>query len=221
MGEGRGKVMAEQIIEFNIQQAAEEEAGSGCLRSVLASRADQVARIVDLPEGEAEEKLLEFVIRYIEDAPKMLNDLEDAAEEAGLADFVEPIVRIAREFFTMPPAELQDASGLTSLMYEAYLAHRMLEEVNETYINQMGQPLTPMDMTLSNVIIHTLIGEPFANDLDDITTATVSRLFGRDNPYGSADFKSFISKQSANNLVHIWRKWPSMSGEMGLLSNLL
>ena len=104
--------MAEQIIEFNIQQAAEEEAGSGCLRSVLASRADQVARIVDLPEGEAEEKLLEFVIRYIEDAPKMLNDLEDAAEEAGLADFVEPIVRIAREFFTMPPAELQGSRRL-------------------------------------------------------------------------------------------------------------
>ena len=213
--------MSEQEIEFNIHQAVAEEASTGHLRQALASRAGQVARIVDLPEEQADEKLLEFVIRYIQDAPRMLDDLESAASEAGLGDFVEPIVRVARQFFTMPPAELNGSAGLASLMYEAYLAHRLLEEVNESYINQVGQPLTPMDMTLSNGIIHTLIGEPFANDLDKLTQAAVSRLSGKTDPYGNADFKAFIDKKSADNLVHIWRRWPSMSGEMGLTSNLL
>jgi len=212
--------MSVSAIEFKICQAVAEEKKSGHLRHALASRADQVARIVALPEDQAEEKLLEFVTRYIKDAPQMLRDLEDAADEAGLGHFVEPVIRIAREFFTMPPQELAQSVGLATLMYQAYLAHRLLEEVNETYINQVGQPLTPMDMTLSNVIIHTLIGEPFANDLDTLTNTAVKRLFGMINPYSSAGFKAFMSKQEASNLVHIWRKWPSMSGEMGLTSNL-
>jgi len=78
-----------------------------------------------------------------------------------------------------------------------------------------------MDMTLSNVIIHTLIGEPFANDLDQLVDVAVKRLFGPQVAYQSPEFKAFMNRQEASNLVHIWRQWPSMSNEMGLTSTLL
>ncbi|MAY14035.1 MULTISPECIES: hypothetical protein [Oceanospirillaceae] len=213
--------MTMEVINQQIRNALSDEAITLQLQNALSSRADQVARIVDLPEGEAAEKLLEFVVRYIEDVPQMLLDLQAAALEAGLSHYVQPVIQMATEFFVTPPAALSHEAGLAALMDKAYLAHRLLEEVNETYIHRVGQPLIPMDMTLSNVIIHTLIGEPFANDLDQLVDIAVKRLFGPQMAYQSPEFKAFMNRQEASNLVHIWRQWPSMSNEMGLTSTLL
>ncbi len=213
--------MSTEVIRQQIHNAIAEEATSHHLQHALSQRASQVARIIDLPDGEPAEKLLQFVVRYIEDAPQMLHDLQDAALEAGLTQYVAPIVQVASEFFTLPPKGLNEGTALTCLMGKAYLAQRLLEEVNETYIAQVGQPMVPMDMTLSNVIVHTLIGEPFANDLDQLVNVAVERLFGPKKAYQNPDFKAFMSRLQATNLVRIGSRWSSMSGEMGLNSNLL
>lgn len=213
--------MSMEIIRQQIRHAIADESSSHLLQHALASRAGQVARIVDLPAEQPAEKLLEFVVRYIDDVPAMLQDLQNAALEAGLNHYVQPVIRIATGFFTLPPKEVGAESGLVHLMYKAYLAQRLIEEVNETYICRVGQPMVPMDMTLSNVIIHTLIGEPFANDLDKLVSLAVEPLFGEKTAYQNADFRTFMDRLQTSNLVHIGQRWRSMSGEMGLNSNLL
>ena len=213
--------MSMEVIQHQIRNAIADEHATHLLQQALCSRADQVARIVDLPSEEAGEKLLEFVVRYIQDVPQMLEDLESAAVEAGLIEYVQPVVTVAADFFTTPPEAITTEAGLAALMHKAYLANRLLEEVNETYISRVGQPMIPMDMTLSNVIVHTLIGEPFANDLDQLVDIGIQRVFGPTRAYRSEGFRAFMNRQETSNLVHIWRKWPSMSGEMGLISNLI
>lgn len=205
-----------EAIQNLIRNALVEETSSQHLHQALGCRLEQVSRVVQLPEEQALEKLYEFVVRYIEDVPQMLGDLQSAALEAGLTDYVQPVISIASEFFTTPPHAISKDAGLAALMGEAYLAMRLLEEVNETYLFKVGQPLIPMDMTMSNVIIHTLIGEPFANDLDELVEVAVKRVFTP--AYQSDDFKAFMSRKEADNLVHIWRQWPCMSSEMGLAS---
>ena len=213
--------MSMEVISQQISNAIADESATHLLRQALEARAGQVARLVELPAAEAADKLLDFIVRYIEDAPQMLDDLQSAALEAGLTEYVQPVVKMASEFFTLPPQAVTGDAGLCSLMYKAYLAHRLLEEVNETYIHRVGQPMIPMDMTLSNVIVHTLIGEPFANDLDELVEVAVERLFGPAKAYQNPQFRAFMDRRETDNLVHIWRRWPSMSGEMGLVSNLI
>lgn len=212
--------MSMEVIRQQINDAIADECATHLLQHALTVKADQVSRIVDLPQEEAGERLLDFVQRYIEDVPQMLNDLQSAALEAGLIQYVQPVVRLASEFFLTPPQAVKGDAGLASQMYKAYLAHRLLEEVNETYIHRVGQPMVPLDMTLSNVILHTLIGEPFANDLDQLVDVAIKRLFGPATAYQNPEFRAFMDRRETSNLVHIWRRWPSMSGEMGLTSAL-
>ncbi|MBQ0726120.1 MAG: hypothetical protein VB954_12645 [Thalassolituus sp.] len=213
--------MTMERIEVLIHNAIAEEKTSHHLQQVLGQRLDQVARVVQLPENDAAQRLCEFVVRYISNVPAMLTDLRDAAQLTGLSHAVEPVIRIAAEFFTTPPQAINSEVGLAALMDEAYLAHRLLEEVNEACIHRIGQPLIPLDMALSNVIIHTLIGEPFANDLDELVEAAVERLLEQPQAYENPTFDSFMKRLGSSNLFQIGQRWSCLSSQMGFASPLL
>lgn len=206
-----------QKIRALIEQARQEELQNSYLHRILATRTSQVARIVDLPKDNAVEKLYEFVVRYIEDVPKMLGELRSVALEEGLIRYVQPVVNVACEFFLSPPGALLNKAGLAAVMAEAYLAHRLLEEVNAAYVFRVGQPLVPVEMTLANVIVHTLIGEPFANDLDALVEETAAHLFAPARVQSeNTSETTFMSRRDINNLVFIGQHWSCMSAEMGL-----
>ncbi len=71
--------------------------------------------------------------------------------------------------------------GLESLLDEAYLAHRLVEEVNDLYIKHFGQPLIPSNTTVASVIAHQLIGEQFANQLDEAVHHAVDELLDEES----------------------------------------
>lgn len=207
-------------IRNQIDAAVQAEQQDHLLRNALQARHAQAARLVELPEQDAGARLLEFVTHYIRSLPGLLNDLETAAADAGLSDQVEPLIAVAREFFALPAQAIGSRSGLTALMVKAYLGHRLLEEVNEACLFHTGEPMIPMDMTMANIIVHTLIGEPFANDMDSLVHSAVERLF---HPVASQDdgFREFMNRLEQSNLVHICRRIPSLSGQAGLQNQLL
>ena len=214
-------MMNTEMLQKLIQKSVAQEQETGQLHQVLQQRMDTVESIVQLPELEALERLYEFVIRYIEQVPQMLEDLHHGAVEAGLLNYVSPILEVVEGFFMAPPEELNKESGLAALMDEAFLAHRLFEEVNDTYIMRVGQPMIPFDMTMSNVIIHTLIGEPFANDLEQVVLIAAKGIFGEEKAYeGNEKFLAFMNKKDNDNLIQIAQRWPCMSTQMGLDSHL-
>jgi hypothetical protein len=214
-------MMNTEMLQQLIQKSVAQEQKTGQLHQVLQQRLENVERIVQLPEVEALERLYEFVIRYIQQVPQMLEDLHQGAVEAGLLSYVSPILEVVESFFMAPPKELSKESGLAALMDEAFLAHRLFEEVNDTYIMRVGQPMIPFDMTMSNVIVHSLIGEPFVNELENVVTVATKGIFGEDKAYEENDkFLAFMDKKENDNLVKIAQHWPCMSTQMGLDGHL-
>ena len=214
-------MMNTEMLQKLIQKSVAQEKKTGQLHQVLQERIETVESIVQLPELEALERLYEFVIRYIEQVPQMLEDLHHGAVEAGLLHYVSPILEVVEGFFMAPPKELNKVSGLAALMDEAFLAHRLFEEVNDTYIMRVGQPMIPFDMTMSNVIVHTLIGEPFANDLEQVVLIAAKGIFGEEKAYEENEkFLAFMDKKENDNLIQIAQRWPCMSTQMGLDSHL-
>ncbi|MFQ3170519.1 MAG: hypothetical protein ACI9DG_000534 [Oleispira sp.] len=210
-------MMNTKALQQLIQEAVTQEQETGQLHQLLQQRLETVERIVQLPEVEALERLYEFVIRYIKQVPQMLEDLHQGATEAGLLNYVSPILEVVEGFFMVPPKELDKKTGLVALMDEAFLAHRLFEEVNDTYIMRMGQPMIPFDMTMSNIIIHTLISEPFGNELEKIVMMGVKDIFGEQKANKENDkFVAFMNKKENDNLVRIAQYWPCMSTQMGL-----
>ncbi|MEN9463972.1 MAG: hypothetical protein RL217_153, partial [Pseudomonadota bacterium] len=144
------------------------------LQHALQARYPLVSRLVELDETQAGKQLLDFIVLYIEAVPKLLEDLTQAAEQAGLRQAVTPLIHIANNFFNLSTHTLGPRSGLTALMVKAYLAHRLLEEVMDVCHFTTGESILPMDLTFTNIIVHTLIGEPFANDMDHLVSAAVA-----------------------------------------------
>jgi hypothetical protein len=214
-------MMNTEMLQQLIQKSVAQEQETGQLHQVLQQRLETVERIVQLPEVEALERLYEFVVRYIQQVPQMLEDLHHGAVEAGLLNYVSPILEVVEGFFMAPPKELNEESGLAALMDEAFLAHRLFEEVNDTYIMRVGQPMIPFDMTMSNVIVHSLIGEPFANELEQVVMVAAKGIFGEEKAYEENDkFLAFMDKKENDNLIQIAQRWPCMSTQMGLDGHL-
>jgi hypothetical protein len=214
-------MMNTEALQQLIQKSVTEEQETGELHQLLQQRLETVERIVQLPEIEALERLYEFVIRYIQQVPQMLEDLHQGAVEAGLLNYVSPILEVVEGFFMAPPKELNSDSGLAALMDEAFLAHRLFEEVNDTYIMRVGQPMIPFDMTMSNVIVHSLISEPYANDLEQVVMVATKGIFGEEKAYEKNEkFLAFMDKKDNDNLIKIAQRWPCMSTQMGLDSHL-
>ena len=166
------------------------------------------------PENELG-SLTEFLKQYINHVPDFLQSLKEAAQQSGIEIHVFPFLKVAEEYFISPPALPNEHIGVMALLDEAYLAHRLFEEVNDRYISRVGLPLIPWDMTLANVVAHQLVGEDLANRLDELVHETVNKMMPEESHYESDSFKKYV-KSEQGNLTTIWQDWPCMSKANGI-----
>jgi hypothetical protein len=80
-----------------------------------------------------------------------------------------------------PPEPLPQDGGLEALLDEAFLSHRLLEEVNDHHIRHLRRPLLPLDMTEANIIVHHLLGDEFATRLEELVQFTAAQLLDKEH----------------------------------------
>lgn len=105
--------------------------------------------------------------------------------------------------------------GLDGLFDEAYLAHRLVEEVNDRYIAHFGQPLIPLDTTVANLVAHQLIGEPFANQLDEAVRQALEGLLP-ESIFAQESVQAYRQRLQAPQTVAAWKRWPCLSQQLGV-----
>ncbi len=198
-----------------IQRAHQHEAQSANLANQLEGKIADLHRAIRLPTSDEKGALTRFVAAYIDQVPDILDAANQVAREAGIEDQIKPVLKVAEEFFLHPPALMAGHEGLDGLLDEAYLAHRLVEEVNDRYITHMGQPLIPLDTTVANLIAHQLIGEPFANQLDEAVHHAVDGML--DNEVFQQDsVQAYRSRLSSPNTTAAWQQWPCLSRQLGV-----
>ncbi len=198
-----------------IQSAHQHEAATGQLARQLNTQLERLDPSIRLPIKDAQGVLERFVAAYIEQVPELLDAADAVAREAGIDAQIKPVLKIAEEYFLQPLALLNDHDGLDGLLDEAYLAHRLVEEVNDVYIAHMGQPLIPLDTTVANLIAHQLIGEPFANQLDEAVHLTVKGLLDADG-LDQAALQAYRERLATPQVVAAWSNWPCLSRQLGV-----
>lgn len=188
-----------------IAQARQQESGSQALSRFLQTQLERLHPSIRLPEEDAPGALSAFVIAYIEEVPDVLDAAAEVAREAGIEAAVKPVLKIAEHFFLQPPALMEGHEGLEGLLDEAYLAHRLVEEVNERYLAETGAPLIALDMTTANLVVHHLIGEPFANELDDVAATAAESVMA--NRRLSASEQADRLQDRPQNWDQAWEHW--------------
>lgn len=198
-----------------IAQARQQEAGEQTLARFLQTQLERLHPSIRLPEDNASGALSAFVIAYIEEVPDVLDAAADVAREAGIEAAVKPVLKIAEQFFLQPPTLVAGHEGLEGLLDEAYLAHRLVEEVNDRYIAHLGQPLIPLDTTRANLIAHQLIGEPFANQLDEAVHHALAGMLD-DSSFDQPSVQAYRERLAAPDTASAWQRWPCLSQQLGV-----
>ncbi len=202
-------------IRQAIATAKAHEHTSGQLAHLLKTRTNSLHHSIQLPPQNIVPALLNFIIHYIGQVPEFIDAVDAIANECDLTDYTEPVMSIAKEFFIRPPHLTDGHEGLNALMDESYLAHRLIEEVNDRFMSCYNTPLVPIDMTRSNLIIHHLIGEPFANRLDQAVRLITDNLQNYDLVFVPDACKKDRSARWASDL----QRWPCLVDNLSI--NLL
>ncbi|MBD8596722.1 hypothetical protein [Pseudomonas sp. CFBP 8772] len=202
-------------LREQITRAQEHEAQSGQLSRQLESQLPHLHPSIHLPDVDARGVLTRFVIAYIGQVPDLLDAAHDVALQAGIDSQIRPVLKIAEQFFTAPPAIMAGHEGLDGLLDEAYLAHRLVEEVNDLYIKHFGQPLIPMNTTVASVIAHQLIGEAFANQLDEVVHHAIDEMLD-DDSFSLESVEAYRERLASPDTEAAWKRWPSLSRQLGV-----
>lgn len=198
-----------------IQRAHQHEAATGQLARQLDTQLERLHPSIRLPVEDAQGVLERFVAAYIDQVPELLDAADAVAREVGIAAQIKPVLQIAEDYFLQPQALLNGHDGLDGLLDEAYLAHRLIEEMNDRYIRQFGQALIPMDTTVANLIAHQLIGETFANQLDDAVHLTVEGMLNPSH-FDPQLLQAYREQLDDPQVVAAWQSWPCLSRHLGV-----
>jgi hypothetical protein len=202
--------MSSSDIREIIATAVAQENATHNLRQRLQDNKPQLASRLELPEEAPEEALLEFITGYIESVPGCISLVTAVSKQFGFHDYAAPFLHIAEDYFLQPPDEVPETGGLALLLDEAFLAHRLLEEVNDHHIRHVQRPLLPLDMTEANIIVHHLLGDPLANRLEQLVQYTASRLLEKEHvwdkvrkiPGATAMTTPLMDSQSLTSRTH-------------------
>ncbi|MFK7975310.1 MAG: hypothetical protein AB8C02_04200 [Halioglobus sp.] len=168
--------MNQPLIRELIEIAVEQESKHGRLNTVLRQRLPELESALVLPADAPVAALVRFVTRYIRSVPSCLRLVTAVSKRQGFFEYAAPFIRLAEDYFLQPPDEVGKSEGLEALLDEAFLAHRLLEEVNDSHIKHLQRPLLPFDMTEANIIVHHLIGDDLATRLEQLVDYTASGL---------------------------------------------
>lgn len=186
--------MVAAAIREKIDAAIRSEHETGKLGKRLERELPQLQYTLLMPEGEPIAGLMEFIAEYVGSVPACLQLVTAVSKRLGFYDYAEPLLDKAQDYFLNPPGDLPQDGGLEALLDEAFLAHRLLEEVNDHHIRHLQRPLMPVDMTEANIIVHHLLGDELANRLDEVVQQTASQLLQRE--YVWTRLRSLTGSQS-------------------------
>lgn len=150
-----------------IRRLIREAVASEQATSNLADALDGLALLRGIRlAGAQRAEILKFIQEYVEHAPALLEAIDAAAREAGIAGEVAPIIDAAEQYFLAPFDLIPDHFGLLGLVDDAYVAHSLMQRLSDSYKANTGRTILPSDLTRANQFIRALIGEPQASMLD-------------------------------------------------------
>ena len=186
--------MVISAIREKIDVARRQEVAGGQLAERLQRELPELHAKLILPEARPVPALMDFITDYIENVPNSLQLVAALSKQLGVYDYAAPLLEMAEDYFLHPPESLATTGNLEALLDEAFLAHRLLEEVNDHHIRHLHRPLLPLDMTEANIIVHHLLGDEQANQLDRLVQQAAAQLLNKE--YVWARLKSLPGGES-------------------------
>ena len=128
-----------------------------------------------------------FFVEYIKSALTEMEHIESAATKAGTLRDVQPVLDAAEKYFLASDDVIPDHLGLIGLLDDAYLTHRLMEEIADRYnLAENANAKAAREAVYgdlasyieeqrkSNGLVRNYIGEEVASVLDHLISATLA-----------------------------------------------
>jgi hypothetical protein len=155
-----------KLLHSEINMAKQHESETNELKIFLEKRSFDLHRMIVVPQYQASSHLFAFVIRYIEQIPDLLKATQKISEQTGIGLLTQSALDTALEFLLQPLDDSDTTPGMLTFMTKAYVSYRIVEEIDNRFMASCNEPMLPTDLSKSNIIIHHLIGDDIATDLD-------------------------------------------------------
>ncbi len=188
---------------------------SNHLQQALATQVRQLPPVIWVNGESADRQLLGFITEYIELVPATLSCIGASAREAGLELLFQPFLLTASDYFLRPSLAITRNAGLDSLMVRAYQCHRLIEELYENNLSLRSNDACKLELTPAGLIVHHLIGEPFANELDQAALRNLGELVEMPEYY-SLDLGPYIATRHGPNWQALSERWAQLLPRHGI-----
>ena len=168
--------MRTEQIRTMIANGVRDEQQTGRLAETLRNFAKTNG--ANLTEKEIE-GVAESIRDYIEHVPFYLEQAMTAAGQAGLAVEMGELINQLESYWFEPNDMLPDRLGLLGLVDDAYASLFLLQSISDHCQTAFGRPLLEINLTGINQIIHNLIGEPLASQLDQRVAVTIQQVMAQ------------------------------------------
>ena len=153
-----------------IERACLEEGRSGALARFVSERAPRLHHAIKL-ETHSTRQLMVFASAYIRKLPVLVSEAWTYAE-SDACHWLKHALLTAQRIIK----GRSHCVGMRTLLMRAYVSHRLLEEVNDRCIQQLGRSLLSLDMTRANLVAYELLGAACANHLDASVRVLAAQL---------------------------------------------
>ena len=198
--------MSTIAIRRIISAARTRELETRALWRHFQQRSETLSRQLHLPSEDPAAALVDFVSEYVAHVPEFIEKLADDSSREGLYEQVAPFLNMAEDFFLAPPEGLEQQGDLLQLLDEAFLAHRLIEELNDRHILLRRSQLLPIEMTRANIIVHHLLGDSLANRLNRLVEEGVRLLLDKEQLFKQIQ----NSEEAETSLLAIWQSLPCL-----------
>ncbi|WP_461537355.1 hypothetical protein [Spongorhabdus nitratireducens] len=182
-----------------IEEAKRHEQTTLQFKSLIDELMDDCSSLISIPADCNSELLYRFACDYIEQSVVLLEQFSEAARKSGTEDFVYPFLEVARSYLRSHKRN----PIMEDLLDDAYLIHRVAEEINDISMAASGVPLVKLNSTWDSLIIHTLLGEDFANQLDFIVEDLLAKMNGVRPVFTRPGMGSFAKSNPFNPLATV------------------
>jgi hypothetical protein len=160
--------------------------------------------------------LFEFTTAYIDSAYDYLDAIYTLAVESKTTSYLKPFINLALMFFIKPPELLTQYRGTQRLLYQAYLSNRLLEELNDQITSISPAPLSPMDISMDNIVCHALIGDELANQLDHLVFLVMETTVSDRSVFEQPQTQLYLERTGKGDWRQIKQRWPCFANDLSV-----
>jgi hypothetical protein len=152
------------LLEEHLRQCLNKVNADAAITPLIIERMPLLGAFFD-NDGDVQLRTVRVIHAYISAVPHYFDAFSTLAEMDNISDYTVAFLADAVVFFLggTHPGHNQT---IVDLLRQAYLFHRMIEELNDRVALERQLPLAPIDLAYTNLVAHTIIGEDEANILD-------------------------------------------------------